>query len=655
MKSVSWEWTVALVAVTAVNILTFAPPWLVLLPGLRFWAALMMTQATTALSIVVPGGAAVGIATAYAMLRRSGFAPAAVARSVTLVSVWNQLANLAYPIVALFLLTMAGEETAVLATAAFIGVAILGVAVAALVLVLYSNRMAVDIGDLAARGATWVKGRFHRAPVAWGGSNFERFRVDVVDILKRRWHLLTLATLAGSLTVFVVLLVSLRALSVPSAEVSVMEAFAAWSLARLLGSIPITPGGIGVVELSLTAALIGFGGNNAGVVAAVLVFRFLTIVPTLVLGMVAAAVWRRISKSAPADAGLSGRQPLRPRLWRRFLRALEIAGTTYVQTAGGQRAAAISYRVLFSLIPFVALLVSVLELVLPESAQQDVVSWLVGVASLPDELAQSVDAAVKDAGPPASATGAVALAGLIWAASGMMASVRSAFQAVWGSEAYRPYLRGKLLDFVLVLGAGVLVVSAFGLSLVVQVVTETSSEIAEELGGGESATSGLGAVAQLGASLALASARVRVPLSLRPACGSDDPGCRAGRDRGGRRRASRQRGLLDLSGPLRRLQQRLWAARRHPRVPAAGVRSRRHPAPGRVRGRCLAGNRDRAGERGDGVAPQPPRAALHAGSSFGTANRQMTHSGHDVTRGRCVRVASGPEGAPAPCTPLEPA
>ena len=63
-----------------------------------------------------------------------------------------------------------------------------------------------------------------------------------------------------------------------------MEAFAAWSLARILGSIPITPGGIGVVELSLTATLIGFGGNNAGVVAAVLVYRFLTMVPTLVLG-----------------------------------------------------------------------------------------------------------------------------------------------------------------------------------------------------------------------------------------------------------------------------------------------------------------------------------------------------------------------------------
>jgi membrane protein len=171
---------------------------------------------------------------------------------------------------------------------------------------------------------------------------------------------------------------------------------------------------------------------------------------------------------------------------------VEAGASTYTRTACGQRAAAISYRVLFSLVPFVALLISVLELVLPETTQEDVVSWLVGVASLPEEFDESVDAAIEDAGPPASATGAVALVGLIWAASGMMASVRSAFRAVWGSEANRPYLRGKLLDLALVLGA------------VVQVVAKASSDIAEELGRGESATAGVGSLAQLGASLTLA-------------------------------------------------------------------------------------------------------------------------------------------------------
>jgi uncharacterized membrane protein YbhN (UPF0104 family) len=293
VKDLSWEWIAALLAVSALNVLTFAPPWLVLLPGIRFWPTLMMTQAATALSIAVPGGAAVGIAGAYGILRRWGFAPAAVARAVTLVSVWNQLANFVYPIVALFLLTALGEDTAVLVTAAFVGAAVLGIVLTALVLVLYSSRMAEEIGDAAARGASWTRRRLRRGPVTWGGQTFERFRLDVVGLLRRRWHLLTLATFAGSLTVFAVLLVSLRALGVSADEASVAEAFAAWSLARILGTIPITPGGIGVVELSLTATLIGFGGDNASVLAAVLVYRFLTVVPTLALGLLAAATWRR--------------------------------------------------------------------------------------------------------------------------------------------------------------------------------------------------------------------------------------------------------------------------------------------------------------------------------------------------------------------------
>jgi membrane protein len=123
---------------------------------------------------------------------------------------------------------------------------------------------------------------------------------------------------------------------------------------------------------------------------------------------------------------------------------------------------------------------------------------------LPGEVSTSVEGAIDHAGTPASAAGAVALAGFIWAASGMMAAVRSAFRAVWDSEVDRPYLRGKLLDGALVLGAGLLILSAFGLTIVVQVATETSTEIADELGFGERATGGIGALAQLGSSLALA-------------------------------------------------------------------------------------------------------------------------------------------------------
>jgi uncharacterized membrane protein YbhN (UPF0104 family) len=293
VQDLSWPWVLALLGVTALNILTFAPPWMAALPGLRFRDALALTQIATALSIVVPAGAAVGIAGAYGILRRWGFHPPEIARAVTLVSLWNQFANLTYPIVAVFLLTATGGDSAVLATAAFIGVAVLGVAITALALVLWSPRMAGDIGDLTASLASWALGLLRRPPVAWGGASFERFRGDAVVLLRRRWHLLTLTTIVGTLNVFLVLLVALRACGIPGSEVSVVEAFAAWSLARILGSFPITPAGVGIVELGLTGALIGFGGSNAGVVAAVLIYRFLTMIPTVVFGLLATFTIRR--------------------------------------------------------------------------------------------------------------------------------------------------------------------------------------------------------------------------------------------------------------------------------------------------------------------------------------------------------------------------
>ena len=188
----------------------------------------------------------------------------------------------------------------------------------------------------------------------------------------------------------------------------------------------------------------------------------------------------------------------------RLLRTARVGGGTYARSAAGQRAAAISYHVLFSLVPFLALLLTILDVVLPGSMHERVVEWLVGVASLPGDVATSVEGAIDHAGTPASVAGAVALVGFVWAASGMMAAVRSAFRAVWDSEVDRPYLRGKLLDGALVLGAGVLILTAFGLTIVVQVATDTSTEIAGELGFGERATGGIGALAQLGSSLALA-------------------------------------------------------------------------------------------------------------------------------------------------------
>jgi putative heme transporter len=50
----------------------------------------------------------------------------------------------------------------------------------------------------------------------------------------------------------------------------------AYSAAQLAANLPITPGGLGVVEGSLTIALVAYGGGRASTVAAVLAYRVLS-------------------------------------------------------------------------------------------------------------------------------------------------------------------------------------------------------------------------------------------------------------------------------------------------------------------------------------------------------------------------------------------
>jgi uncharacterized membrane protein YbhN (UPF0104 family) len=295
VKELSWEQIGALLLATALNLVTFAPPWMAALPNLGFRRAFVLTQASTASTYIAPGGAAVGVALAYAILRGWGFPAGPVGLAVAVTGIWNQLALLGFPAVALALLTIHQEGNALLQTVATIGLVVFVVAAASFALALSTPRFARFLGDNIARLVNWVLRRFGRGPVGWGGDSFLRFRNQAIGLLRHRWLLLTLGTLAGQLSVFVLLLVSLRVLGVSASEVSAVEAFAAWSLVRLLGSLPITPGGIGVVELGLTTALVGFGGENAEVVAAVLVYRFLSIVPTLILGLIAGATWRRLT------------------------------------------------------------------------------------------------------------------------------------------------------------------------------------------------------------------------------------------------------------------------------------------------------------------------------------------------------------------------
>ena len=292
VSGLSGWWLLALAAAAALNVLTFGPPWMAALPGLSFLASLRVALASTAIANVAPGGDAIGIAFTFRILRGRGYETARTALAVIVFSVWNQLANVLFPIAAVLLLGAEGESNDLLRRAGLIGAAILVPVLILFGTALRSDRGARRIGRVAASVADAALRVVRRPPVGDLGERLTRFRAGSRDLVARRWAHLTAATLAGHLTVWLVLLVSLRAVGIPGSHVSVLESFAAWSLVRLLAAVPLTPGGLGVVELGLTGALVGFGGGQDRVVAAVLVYRFLTFLPPIPLGLLAAVSFR---------------------------------------------------------------------------------------------------------------------------------------------------------------------------------------------------------------------------------------------------------------------------------------------------------------------------------------------------------------------------
>jgi uncharacterized protein (TIRG00374 family) len=296
ISDLSYTYVALLAGAAILNLLTFAPPWMAALPGLSFTNSLVMAQASTAAANVLPGGDAIGMAVSYSMLRRWGFRVEQVAIATGAFSVWNVIANVGFAVASVGLLALGGESDPLLTTAALIGAVVAAVLAVAIVLVLHDERYAIAIGAFVERLANRLLALVRRRPVAGWAARLTVFRDEAIGLIRRRWLSLTLGTLAGHLTVFLVLFVSIRAVGVPASDVSFVEVFASWALIRIITTIPVTPGGLGVVELGLTGALVSFGGSRVDVVAAVLLYRALTYVPPIAVGGICLLVWRRVTR-----------------------------------------------------------------------------------------------------------------------------------------------------------------------------------------------------------------------------------------------------------------------------------------------------------------------------------------------------------------------
>jgi putative heme transporter len=191
-----------------------------------------------------------------------------------------------------------------LGTAYDLGEAIIGVVcVAILVLLAWNGRTAVyRYGERATARAERI---CRRPPGRWAGPLTDALeRVRAVAPGSRDLGMAALASASSWLADCMCLALSFMAVG---ADVPWQGLLLAYCGGQLAVNLPITPGGLGVVEGSLTVALVTFGGAEASTVAAVLLYRVLSFWLPLPVGggtyLALARRRRREERDGPSPEG----------------------------------------------------------------------------------------------------------------------------------------------------------------------------------------------------------------------------------------------------------------------------------------------------------------------------------------------------------------
>lgn len=241
------------------------------LPGLLHRQAMVVNFAGSAVSNVMPFGGALGVGATYAIDMSWGFTPPAVTISILVSGVWNVFAKLGMPVLAFVLVVLTGEPSGKLLVPALLGLVVLAGAVTVLALILRSETLAEGIGRIGQRVVDRVWSLLRRPSPPDVFDAVLDFRHESVGLVRRRWLRITIWIVAYNTMQYLLLLACVRAMNV--GDVTWAEVFAAFAFARLLETVPLTPSGVGFVEVGAASALIAFGGDEAAATAAVFLYR----------------------------------------------------------------------------------------------------------------------------------------------------------------------------------------------------------------------------------------------------------------------------------------------------------------------------------------------------------------------------------------------
>ena len=283
LGSIDTVWKIGIAIASAINILIYPLTAIAAIHSLSYLHASLSRQTGFTLSNIVPGGGAVAVATQYAVLARYGVPQARAAAAVSADAIYTYLFTLGAPSIAVLLLVIEGRSTAAFMTTAIIGLTVVIISLVVIIAVLRSEAAARRIGGWTQRPINWFFTVIHRNSPDITAA-LVQFHEQASDLIRHRWKSLAVTNISAQLAPLLVLAAALYALGVTESQLTVIELFAAYSVALVLTAFPITPGGLGTVDAALIALLIAFGVESSTAVAADLLWRLGWFLPQLLVG-----------------------------------------------------------------------------------------------------------------------------------------------------------------------------------------------------------------------------------------------------------------------------------------------------------------------------------------------------------------------------------
>ena len=155
----------------------------------------------------------------------------------------------------------------------------------------------------------------------------------------------------------------------------------------------------------------------------------------------------------------------------------------YTAHRNPQIAAAISYHVLFAIVPLFVFLGTIFGLLLrDDQRRQDVTDQLVDRFPLSPDAGVDIERLLAEIPTPFSVIGVLSILALLWSASGMMSSVRVGLTSAFDEGEGRPFFRSKLVDFLLILAVALLFIGFLALSIAINAIERWSETVAGGLG-----------------------------------------------------------------------------------------------------------------------------------------------------------------------------